>query len=328
MKNTAASIHRIVSAFKLDEKGTLFFKNNIIHFIDSQNTNACVELISNLLYKHFYSGIGDSTEIKSDLSDQQNQFYEQLIDAYNPSPGFNKGWVLLEKEINGVANLQKEESIIKCAPGQFVYEYDEIDKFFKHSYFISVLTPPILNDKKNYFYYVSGSTPDFGNEVPVVRFYFNIMPQGVPQLIKYLTNYFNLFCIPFNFKCCQNIGDYNRTDSAVLYISYYHFAISIQLLEKIILKIKPYLKTEIPLFSLHITDGFSFAENPFGNLSFGQSRCNTIAAGIYDCVLRKSALDVWSEYILEKIVASGYSLEKMHLNPGSVYQYNFSLVNF
>jgi hypothetical protein len=185
-----------------------------------------------------------------------------------------------------------------------------------------------VNNKKNYFYYISGSTPDSGNESPIVRFYFNQQPKGSPELIKQITNYFNLHQVPFTFKCCQNIADYNRTDSAVLYVAYNYFAISIQLLEKIIAQVKQFLNKEVPLFSLQLTDGFSFAENPFENLSFGQSRCNIIAVGICNCVTKKIKKENWADSILEKLIEEGLNPEKMYLNPSSVYNYNFALANF
>ena len=139
---------------------------------------------------------------------------------------------------------------------------------------------------------------------------------------------FNLFNIPFSFKCCASRKEYRRSDSAVLYVGNHLFAISIQLLEKIIAEIKNHLKKETPLFALRLTDGFSFAENPNSQLSFGQSRCNIIAEGLIENFQKNVLPKDRIGNLLKKISAAGLNLNAMHLNAGSTFPYDFTLATF
>ena len=212
METTQETIKRIASFFNIDANGSLFLNNKFIFKYDESNLQQCNEFLNNLIYKKFYAGIPDSPEDNAEAAqEEQENFYSELLNAYNPAPFFDKGWVMIDKEINGTAYLQKKQSIIKAAAGQYVFEFDATSGAYKHSNYVNTLVPPMVNDMNSYFYYVAGSTPDFGNDSPILRFYFNLNYDGAPELIKQLTHWFNLFHVPFNFKCCQNIIDYNRS---------------------------------------------------------------------------------------------------------------------
>lgn len=332
MQQIKKIIATICDSFTLNKSNNIIFNNSIIENLnDSENNKKrIVQKISTTIYNNFYCASAKVETPEKTIHQQPGEVFAQsLLHAYNPAPSLSKGWKKIEKERNGITYLQKQNEVIRLYPGQFMCEYDQKENSYGLSDYYSILNPPLNLNSNGYFHYIHGSAPHMGSEHPLIRFYFHTHPDGAPLLIKLISANFNRFRVPFTFKCCANKKDYTRTDSAVLYLAHHFFSISIQLLEKIIPQIRSFLKKETPLFTLRICDGFSFAENPFNNnLSFGQSRSNLIAEGVYEFFTNKNNSDKMIDYVLEKIKKAGYDFNALHLNPASTFPYDFTLATF
>lgn len=320
--NTQKIIENIVAAFNVDEGHTIFYTQHNIGTVtgDMQEQNKLVNRIMDLLYSNFYCKT--SQAVKSTIDD--DAFYKLLQNEGNSQQVLDKGWKLIEQEANGDVYIQKQNRLIHARAGSYLIE--QASPAGRFAYVTASVMPP-NNTPGEYFFYVTSETPFSGN-MPVARFYFNINPVGAPVLIKLIRAHFNLFGVPFTFKCCAKPSYYNRTDTAVLYIDYSFFSISIQLLEKVVAGVKKFLNKDVPLFTYKIENGFSFAEDPGGNLSFGQNRCRIVANGLIECFVSKFKKEKWVELIVKKFIADGYNVDKLYLNPASSIQYNFSLGGF
>lgn len=316
-------IDDIVADFTCDAAKTVSYKQQFLCNapINQIERNQLINMLMDIIYRDFYCGIS------SVVNGQQDEmtFLQLLKKSVQPQQTISKGWRLQEQEGNGGVYVQKDNRIIYAEAGNYTIDYDEVHQ--NRSGYVNVVVNPPPNNPGEYFYYVKGISPISGN-VPIIRFYFNVKPSGAALLISSLCNHFNIFEVPFTFKCCAKPSYYNRRDTAVLYIDYNLFPVSIQLLEKVIAEVKGFLNSEVPLFTYKITNGFSFAENPQANLSFGQSRCRVIAEGITDSIVTGAEKETYTKNILECFKREGFILDKLFLNPKSNMQYNFSLGGF
>ena len=130
------------------------------------------------------------------------------------------------------------------------------------------------------------------------------------------------------FKCTNHPDLYNRADGAVLYVLRKQFRITTQLIRKIMVKVKPFLKTEVPLFTKRLAPGLSYAEDPGFNQSFGMSRSQIIAEGIVNAYqLRRSNQTAQFNEILKAFKEHGLDINKTHLKPNSHWEYDFNFLN-
>ncbi|MBL0340822.1 MAG: hypothetical protein IPP71_07810 [Bacteroidetes bacterium] len=328
MASTQHILEKIIQHFHLNEQGDVLYSNQLSEEGQAISISNPSQEISDIIYRDFYTkGIGEDTSEKIlPAAIDTDLFYNSLCAAYSPDPGMDKGWKVIQYEQDGSVYVTKSSLILQKRPGQYVLEYEQTGDGQKLSEFVSLLVPPIVNTRGNYFYYIHGSQPLQSNPPLLIRFYFNLLPAGAPILIQQLTSRLNQFKVPFSFKCCTRPVDYVRSDVAVLYVNHDYFAIVIMLLNSIVPFIAQHLNEKVPLFALPVYKGISFAENPSLHMSFGQSRCNLISQGLVEAVGKKLNEDQWVAYILESITQNKFDIKRMHLNPGSKYPYNFSLI--
>lgn len=317
-------VETIVAPFESDANYSVLYNGQLLGVLDNSlsTRNQVVASLMDIIYRDFYCAI-PSTSVKS--NEDNEAFYQSLAKAAQPEQAISNGWKFLEREVTGSAYLQKQNRVLLAEPGNYVYEYN--NRYDNNSGYADIVVNPPNNKRDDYFYYVKGKSPGSGT-IPIVRFYFNIKHDGATALIQSIKTHFNKFDVPFVFKCCAKADYYRRNDTAVLYIEYNLFSISIQLLEKVIAEVKSFLNKDVPLLTRKVCDGFSFAENPQGNFSFGQSRCHVIASGIIDCIIAGRNKSDFAGYILETFQREGYDLERLYLNPSSAMHYNFSLGGF
>lgn len=317
-------IETITKAFDCSEDKRVMYNQQTIGALSNtqQEKNQLTNKLMDIIYRDFYCAIPSTVKKKNT---DEKSFYQLLVNTSQTEQTINKGWKRIEHEASGGVYVQKHNRIIYTEAGNYIYEYDS--RLANNSGYTGVVVNPPHNTPDAYFYYVKSNTPGSGS-VPIIRFYFNVKHIGAPSLIQSLKTHFNKFDVPFIFKCCAKPEYYNRVDTAVLYIDYNLFSIAIQLLQKVIDDVKKFLNKQVPMFTFKIANGVSFAENPSGNLSFGQSRCYVIAAAIIDCMLTgKNKID-FSSYVTECFKLDGYNLEKIYLNPSSTMSYNFMLGGF
>ena len=317
-------IEAIATAFDCSEEKSVMYNQHTIGALSNtqQEKTRLITTLMDIIYRDFYCAIPSS--VKKNNTDNKS-FYQLLVNASQAEQTISKGWKILEHESSGGTYLQKHNRIIYAEAGNYIFEYD--NRYANNSGYTGVVVNPPHNKHDAYFYYVKSIIPG-SDSIPIIRFYFNIKNTGAPALIQSVKTHFNKFGVPFVFKCCAKPEYYNRVDTAVLYIDYNLFSIAVQLLQKVVADVKKYLNKQVPVFTYRITDGVSFAENPSGNLSLGQSRCYVIATAIIDGMLAGKNKNDFTDFIIECFKRDGYNLEKIYLNPLSNLSYNFMLGGF
>ena len=165
-------------------------------------------------------------------------------------------------------------------------------------------------------------------QVDLIRFYWNIKPEGAPDLIQEITEEFNKYRVPFMFKCLNEPSLYNRADSAVLYLEKKYAHTALYLVKEIADKLKTVLKDGVPMFSMPLAKGLSFAEDPGKGESFGMQRSRIIADAILTAH-EKGIVDQKAReaYIFAFVEEQGLDLSAFFKNPFSGFHYDFSFTS-
>jgi hypothetical protein len=177
------------------------------------------------------------------------------------------------------------------------------------------------------FHFVfSEAVADQGDELDLVRFYWNVTPEGAPVLTNRLTTALNRFGVPFRFKTLSNRAAYIRSDSSVLYVSRRYFRIAAELVME---RVQPALRgvsgNETPLFSKHLAPGLGLAEDPRSGESFGMSRCRLLAEALWHAGARGvTKPEERLRFVAEYFTKHGCDLKQPYLNPGSVDRYDLT----
>jgi len=153
--------------------------------------------------------------------------------------------------------------------------------------------------------------------VDQIRFYFAIQPTGAAGLVERLTRAFNRFSIPFELKCQKYRENYDRIDPVVLYIARRYADLAQVLVKDCLDDARPFLRPHTPLFTLRFDVGVGVAEQPPGNRSFGQDRCDMIAAALF-AARRKHAVEpsLFLDALRCQFAARNLSYDRPHLNAG------------
>jgi Lanthionine synthetase C-like protein/HopA1 effector protein family len=166
--------------------------------------------------------------------------------------------------------------------------------------------------------------PDF-HDADVVRFYWNLRPDGAAPLMRELTSELNGDRLPFRFKVVNDRAAFTRCDAAVLYVPKGHYAAVARVVECIYAKLREKLNERVPAFTKRLAPGLGFAEDP-GTLgdSFGTHRCRLLAEGMFrswqkGCKSLPDRLRIVEAHFAKNEI----SLETPYLNPGSADIYKF-----
>src|SRR5579859_790601 len=147
-------------------------------------------------------------------------------------------------------------------PGEFI-SADAVGGAPRPGAAISVLWKRESTTTQPGFYFAYGEAiADQMEESPLVRFYFNLGPDGTPLAIRHLSAVLNRFRVPFRFKCLSDPRLYPRADAGVLYIGRKFYRICSELLFELHSKLAMELDEEVPLFCLRLAKGLGLAEDP------------------------------------------------------------------
>jgi hypothetical protein len=285
--------------------------------------------LQTLIYGHYYcrgeysSYPEERKEVSpSDDSIRQN-FVTQLQTANTSVSCWDYGWTVESSHSPGTFQGRKGNHMRILNPGEFIK-----DQFYHGALqpgeLVRIWLPKESDGSSDSFYFAYGNCVTEDDHESLIRFYFNLVPEGAALLVNLITTTFNRYHIPFQFKCLNDPALYSRSDTAVLYLNKRYVSLCYPLLKGIHENLQPYFRRLTPLFTRRIDDGFAFAESPrHPGESFGTNRSRLIAAGIVHAFNEQSPKDQWVRCVTETIETNGYSLDHFHLNPGSRYPYPF-----
>lgn len=277
--------------------------------------------IINTIYSNYYTRPHqESSELKID-----QHFKEKLSAANQTKASYDYNWQVYHIDAKGNAFAQKNGELRTLQQAQYVMA-DPKKKIAVNEWVHIILKKEDPDIQAPFFYVYSQHM--MSQQVELIRFYWNIKPHGAPELIRELTSLFNKYRLPFMFKCLNDPSLYNRSDCAVLYIEKKDAHLTFYLVGEIIRKLNSYFNEGIPMFSLPLGKGVSFAEDPGKGESFGMQRSRIIADAILSAheqgIIDKKARE---DYIFSFVEEQGLDLNAFFKNPYSKFSYDFSFTS-
>ena len=166
-------------------------------------------------------------------------------------------------------------------------------------------------------YYVALGNNDADTGPDSVRVYWNITASGAGQLLERITGSLNDAGVTFRFKSMGDPEGYDRTDAAVLYLPRGDWDSVAPLVSAVYDAVRPWMRANVSSYVFELAPGLGLAEEPGGDLSFGEHRSELIA----EALLSAHGLPDVFGGVQSAIADLGHDLDRFFLNPGSARQY-------
>lgn len=298
---------------------SFFGENKGPNSIESRQTFR--QHIINTIYSNYYIRPNQETQSRTpDLN-----FKEKLSAANQTETSYDYNWLVYHIDASGNIFAQKNGELRTLQTGQYVMA-DPKQKIAVNQWVHIIIKKEDPDIQPPFFYVYSQNI--MPQQVELIRFYWNIKPEGAPELVREISSMFNKYRLPFMFKCLNDPSLYNRADCAVLYIEKKDAHLTFYLVGEIIRKLNAYMNEGIPMFSLPLGKGVSFAEDPGKGESFGMQRSRIIADAILSAhengIVEKKARE---DYIFAFVEEQGLDLEAFFKNPHSKFNYDFSFTS-
>ncbi len=283
------------------------------------------QILADHIYEHYYvRGCKPALEKKQTSTTNESDFIKKIQQANKSEDRWSEHWMVNKIEQDDYLEVSKNEIKLivhssRCKPIKSFSE--NMDKANNK---VAVFFPKEHFTQNNAFYFVHGNAEFNLQSQSMVRLYWNVRVEMMPQLVAQLSSVMNYYAIPFDFKCLCNPLQYSsRADVAVLYTDRMFADFTVSIIPKIIENLNDTLIDNTPLFSYPIAKGIAFAENPKTNESFGGQRSRLISEAI---LMNLNTVENKHKMIAETrkyIQNQGYSIEQFYLNSNSKYPYTF-----
>lgn len=235
---------------------------------------------------------------------------------------FQPGWRVIKQELDGTLAVKAGNLTLHIDREKHLKQRD---KQVSVGDLVDIWTPP--NRFQRGFYVATGNLGQKKHSTyqgyfqQLVRIYFHLSPEGVPKIMKSLTQLLNKNQVSFDFKVLYNPSDYNRYDSGVLYFDKSDYKVVWQLLQTIYRKNQSYFRQEVPLFTKFLAPGLALAEEPNHKFSeresFGMNRCQIITDALLETWHREDNPKARMQAILDRFAFVGIDLKHPYINPNS-----------
>lgn len=318
-------LRAIVDAVKISSATTFSFDGKTF---DAQAAQAApgpqaaqelplVAALRNCLYANCYCK-PFSAKSAAQAATQPADLTLQLSAANAGQPRWDSGWQIARLEASGQVIAQKAGKTRAFWPGEFL-SFDGPGVPPRPGGYISAYFPHESRAMQPGFYFAFGEAEgEPADEARLTRFYWNICEKGAVPLTAWTTHTLNRFQVPFRFKCMTLTNQFDRLDSAVLYVSKRFFRLSAELVAAGREKLDEFLRPETPLFTRELAPGLALAEDPGNGESFGMNRCRILAEAIWSAASKGV---VNEEERMQEITRYfgqyGLSLDRVHLSAQS-----------
>ena len=294
--------------------------------LNNVNNSEQVIQLQNYFYYTFY--IPGSWDLNPDLNSAAIPEFSLTDIGQQKRPELVDEAVFQKLLRNGDVIVERGTSRFILKPGDYVRSKgtEEAVRIFNHE----PRTDQPINEN---IWFLSGSIqPGFDFENQYIRFYLNVYPSEAAAVAHQIINYFDAYEVPFQLKYLSPELFINRCDRIVLYVPQRQFTVASFLILHVYNVCESAFRDGLPLFSKPLLPGLGFAEDPFVAESFGKSRCGWIACAVANWVAdldKKSSENAPVAMLLAdiKIQQKIENLNRMHLNPDSIYPYDFNIFN-
>jgi hypothetical protein len=155
-----------------------------------------------------------------------------------------------------------------------------------------------------------------------VRFYWNLSIDAATAFVNEITRRFERARIPFQAKLPVHPGGFSRADGGVLYLGDDDVDASIDPILGTYARLRTGMRDDVPLYTLPLAPGLSFAESPPSGDSFGMHRSDLIAEGLVRAhEAGAEGIDARLDAVVGRLTAYGLEMDRFAFNPTSRYPY-------
>lgn len=282
--------------------------------------------LTNFLYQYCFSNQFTGEIAKQGPQGWQSDaaWMKTLSEANQSCERWEDGWQVASGMTSGQVVAKRGAIVRILSPGEFV-NLTGSGMALAPGIELRVYVPrDSITVQPGYYYAYGESLSDSADDLSVVRFYWNVSPEGAVQLLRLLSSKFNRWRTPFRFKTATNPARLARSDSGVLYVPRRYAVFAHELITEIHSGIREFLRPAVPLFTLGLARGLAFAEDPGTQESFGMSRCRLLAHGIW--LAHEQGARTSEERLLsvqQYFGSQGISFERPWLNAGSADELGF-----
>jgi hypothetical protein len=246
------------------------------------------------------------------------------VSAANHGRGtFEPGWTIRRLEQDGRIAVDKDELTFWVHPKGLRVASGEIRpgvpcwvRIPKEQRYLNPDFYTALGDAED------DSTGDAG-VVPLVRYYWHLTPAAAVPLVAAATTLLNASGVPFRLKVLSDPSNYHRADAGVLYIRRSHVERTSDALAGIYTAVASGLRPETPLFTKPLASGLGVAEDPVGEMSFGQHRCRLVGQALWQAFVEgRESRDDRATALAGAFEQAGFDPLRPHLGPGSQTDYD------
>jgi hypothetical protein len=302
-----------------------------INRLDEVDNSQQVCGLRDFFYHTFY------VSSRTDLSEAKFERIDNSSDISDSFEFFSKHRPVFKDEFfpritlqNGNSISEREGTVAIFEPGDYVNISNQLGEVVKRYNKITLTDKLVPFDDRVDWFWSNSVQDDYEFEKQHIRFYLNPNRKSTVELALLLVQYLDYYNLPFKLKRLDENFLAERCDKIVLFVSQRHVTITSWILLHVHSVYEKQLKNRIPLFVRQLLSGIGFSEEPFVDESFGKTRCQWIASAILESEIGlpySYSGPVDKDLIVTKILEQQeiLDLETMHLNPRSVYPYNFNV---
>jgi hypothetical protein len=295
---------------------------------DAESSEALTDAVAGLLYTSYYLADPRAPDARNPRTDapmlidawEQPAFGRQLREANLGDGYLEHGW-----SVSGDPSTWPEGAVLVRRGGlTLAPRRDQVAPVdgtaISPGASVSVRFPKDRPYSMAGFYVAIGRAGPTRGKSELVRWYFHLLPEGAPRLLRRLTSATTGLTVPFTLKLQNHPERYTRPDAAVLYLARSTFAQTLPAVLAAQAEVADALRPRVPAFARAVRPGLGLAEEPLGEgrMSFGQHRCRLIARGLVAAAAQgRNSAAGRQDAVLAAFAEEGISLDAPHLNPGS-----------
>lgn len=176
------------------------------------------------------------------------------------------------------------------------------------------------------FYLALGGQNYSWNYDNLIRWYWNLNPDGALRFLNKATTTFTKKKIAYRIKVINAPSRFTRNDAVVVYHQKNDWDGVADCLARLYPDLSTYLKWGVPAFTKPLAQGVGLAEDPGSGESFGLQRCRILAELLVEAYEKGGySSEAVYQWVVSGFSEKGIEIEKPYLNTGSTDTYKFPI---
>jgi len=332
MTDTRSEISKIFKLLEIDSPAAFTFAGSRFTTPgepDAEETRGATlaaltqQLYLNCFCRRFTGVLKEHALPTADASDDLST---ELSVANQAKSRWSGGWTIISIDASGRILAQQTDAVRLFWPGEYVVPDLAASAPRVGASARVHVAAESLSAQPGFYFAFGESLEDRRENTDIIRFYLSVSDNGVGHLLHDLTLKLNRFFVPYRLKCFIRRAQYWRLDAVVLCVERRFYQISAELIPGIYDCVRRDMQTASPLFTKTLAPGLAFPEDPPSGVGFGLDRCGLLARALLEGYDNHAAGSELLPIVEKKFGREGLSLDKPYLNPGSVDDYEFAIL--